>query len=119
MIKHYLEIEIRYSIPRDEAEGNEYQQTCFSKMIHSDLFYTEIECAIYGNKIIEANRWMEQYPGHKGLILKRNYGYPLVAPTLKNGAQIFISVKSLEINDLITISTELQKFNIDKITTKL
>jgi len=119
MKKFYLQIEVRYSIPRDEAEGNEYQQTCFSKMIHSDTFFTEIECVIYGNKIIEANRWMEQYPGHKGLLLKRNYGYPLVAPTLKNGAQIFISVKSLEVTDLGTISAELQKFNIDKITEKL
>jgi len=119
MKKYYLQIEIRYTIPKDNAEGNEYQQLHFTKKIHSDLFNTEIECVIYGNKIIEANRWMEQYPGYKGLLLKRNYGYPLVAPSLKNGAQIFISVLTLNVNDYDTINEELQKFNIGKITEKL
>ena len=114
--KYYLRIEFRYSIPRDETlEEDQYQNTYFTKKISSHLFETEDECIEYGNKIIQENRWMEQYPGHIGRRLTSKYGIPLVAPNLKNGVSIFISVDSLNILDFDTINSELKKFNIEKI----
>ena len=113
MKKYYLQVEIRYSIPRDESlDEDDYHQTCFSKFINSDSFNSEKECIAYGNKLIEDNRWMEQYPGYKGLKLTRRYGFPLQAPHLRNGAMIFISVLPLNIHNFDDMNTELRKFNI-------
>ena len=121
MIKrYYLQIEITYSTPKNEdLDENAYQQSYFTRFINSDLFNTEEECIDYGNKIIDLNRWIEQYPGYKGLKLERRFGYPLVAPSLKNGAQIFISVKSLKVFNFEDINLELKKFNISKIKEKI
>jgi len=119
-LKYYLKIEIRYSIPEDEnLPEDTHQQIYFNKFINSDLFNTEEECINYGNNLIIDNRWIEQYPGYKGLELKRKLGYPLVAPSLKNGAKIFISVRSLKIFNYIDMNLELQKFNIREIKEKL
>lgn len=116
--KYYLQIEIRYSIPRDESLSEDiYQQTCFNKFIHSDLFDTEKECIDYGNSLISKNRWIEQYPGYKGL--KMDQRFKLIAPSLKNGAKIFIKPEKLEIYNFEDMNLELQKFNINKILTKL
>lgn len=115
--KYYLSIEIRYSYW--EKAGDEEEQKHPSKFMHSDLFDNEDACIKYGNSIIEANKWMEQYPGHVGKRLERRFGYPLVAPSLKNGAQIFISVLSLRICGADEMSAELQKFNIPAIKHKI
>ena len=45
--------------------------------------------------------------------------FKLVAPSLKNGAQIFIKPEKLEIYNFEDMNLELQKFNINKIITKL
>ena len=117
-IKYYIQIEIRYSIPRDNnLDENEYQQTGFKKFIHSELFDTLEECISYGNKIIRDNCWVEQYPGYQGLHLSKRF--PLVAPSLKNGAQIYMKPEKLEIHDFDELNSELQKFNIPQITKKL
>lgn len=114
--KYYLSIEIRYSYTAfagEEDEAREHE----NKYIASDLFDTFEACMEYGNKIIEANNWTEQYPGYVGGRLKKQFN--LVAPSLKNGAQIFIKVKTLNINDAQEINAELQKFNIPKINGKI
>lgn len=116
--KYYLQIEIRYSIPIDKSLDEDiYQRTYFNKFIHSNLFDTEKECIDYGNKLISNNRWMEQYPGYKGLEMSQKF--KLVAPSLKNGAQIFIKLEKLEIYNFEDMNLELQKFNINKINSEL
>ena len=118
--KYFLQIEIRYSIPENEdLPEDAYQQIYFKKYIHSNLFDTEKDCIKYGNEIIQENRWIEQFPGYKGLKLGRRFGDPLVGCRLKNGAQIFIQVKSILIHSFTKANTELQKFNIDNIYDKI
>lgn len=117
--KYYLQIEIRYSILEVLVE-DVYERNYYTKIIHSHLFDSEETCIEYGNDVISKNRWIEQYPGYKDLKLERKYGYPLVAPNLKNGAQIFISIKTLNIFDsFYDINEELQKFNVKKINKKI
>jgi len=117
MKRFYLEIDIRYSHP--EIVGEDECEKYTTEKFHSHVFDEEKDCIYFGNKIISDNRWMEQYPGYIGLKLERRYGRPLVAPSLKNGVQIFISVKSLDILSAGGIEERLRKFNIDKITKKL
>lgn len=115
--KFYLQVECRYSIPRNPEL--EFQQTCFSKFMHSGLFDTENECITLGNSIIEKNKWLEQHPGNVGQRLKRVIGYPLTIFNLKNNADIFISVKSLDVVDPNEMDKELQKFNVQFIDKKI
>ncbi len=115
MKKYYFKIEIRYDIPATEDTESIYQTKTFT----SDLFDNEKDCIDYGNKVIESNLWIEQYQGHVGQRLQRRYGYPLVAPRLKNGAQVFLSVLSLDILSFEDLCDELRKFNVPKITTKI
>jgi hypothetical protein len=110
--KYYLQIEFRYTIRAiDEESEDQY----ITKKINSDLFDYQVDCVDYGNKLIEANLWIEQYPGHIGRRLDNRFGSPLVAPSLKNGAQIFISVLKLNVLDFEGLNIELQKFNVSKI----
>ncbi len=120
MIKYYLEVEIRYCYPEwiNEDEGD-YETKHENEKFHSHVFDEEKDCIDFGNKIIEDNRWMEQYPGYQNLKLERRFGYPLVAPSLKNRAQIFIGVRPLNVLSAGAIEEGLRKFNIDKITKKL
>lgn len=108
---YYLKIEIRYSYFNEE--GEHYP----SKFISSKLFDEKEECIKYGNKIIEANKWIEQYPGHIGRRIREDTS--LIAPSLKNGTTIFIQIKKLDIYDFEEVNTELRKFNISKIGGKI
>ena len=117
--KYYLQIEIRYSVS-EELDEDVYERNYFTKFIHSPLFDNEEACIEHGNEVVSQNRWIEQYPGYKDLKLKRIYGLPLLAPRLKNGAQIFISVQTLNISiSLNDINEELQKFNLKIIDKKI
>lgn len=118
MKKYYLKIEIRYSF-KEYFDTEDYETKHISKTINSGLFNTEKECIDYGNEIIKENLWIEQYPGYIGNRLDRKFGRPFIAPHLKNGAHIFISVESLNIVDFEGINTELRKFSIEKITSKI
>jgi len=110
MEKYYLQVEIRYLIEYLNEE-NEVVQIPKSTFLHSELFKTEKECIIFGNKLIVDNIWMEQYPGCVGARLERKYGNPLVMFSLKNGTQIFISVKELTSFKYIDINNILREFN--------
>jgi len=116
MKKYYLSIEIRYSIPEDE-EYEGYQQTCFNHFIHSEIFENKKDCIDYGNSIIKENLWMEQFPGHIGDRL--NDKFSLVAPSLKNGARIFIKVNTMNVLDFDHINIELKKFDKKRILSKI
>ena len=113
--KYYLEIEIRYLIP----ETDELEEIRFNKFIHSGLFDNEDGCIFYGNNLIRRNRWIEQYPGYENSELDKKLGGPFEYFKLKNGAEIFITVKSLKIFDFNDMELELQKFNISEINEKL
>lgn len=117
MTKYYLQIEIRYDTlkPSDVPE-DDFVSTYHNKFIHSDLFETQKEAIDFGNKIIEDNKWIEQYPGYVGDRLNNRFGRPLVAPSLKNGAQIFISIQPLNILSFDSINEELRKFDTTFIT---
>lgn len=120
MKKYYLKIEIRYNyrevIGDDE---DDYEVRGEKEIIHSDLYDDEKDCIALGNKLISENRWIEQYPGYQNLKLERRFGYPLVAPSLKNGAQIFIGVYSLNVSEFDKMNETLRKFNIKGIHKKL
>lgn len=103
---YYLKIDIRYSVTT-LIEDNEYDRNYYNKIIYSDSFETEKECIEYGNKLIENNLWMEQYPGTTGCRLTKRFGRPLVAFLLKNGTQIFISVETLNNLDFQNLNIEL------------
>jgi hypothetical protein len=114
--KYYLQIEFRYTIRAIDEESEDQRKT---KKINSDLFDLEKDCLNYGNKIIENNLWIEQYPGLVGDRLNTRFGSPLIAPQLKNGTQIFISVLKLNVLDFDGLNAELSKFNVSKITKEL
>lgn len=121
MKKYYLEVEVRYTLyTLIHEEENEYDKDHENVKVHSDLFDTEKECIDYGNQIITNNLWMEQYPGDVGSRLERRYGYPLVFNTLKNGTQIILAVRSLEITESQGIEDLLRKFDLTgRITKKI
>lgn len=118
MEKYYLKIEARYSyVQNDEVTGetNIYK----NEFAHSHLFDDEEGCIALGNKLIKANKWMEQFPSYKNTRLDRKFGRPLVLLPLKNRAQIFISVEKLSIGNFLELDAVLGKFDIFKITKKL
>lgn len=110
MNKYYLEIEFRYNVYTGEEK--EYK----SKKMHSDI-YTDIdECIKVGNDLIKQNKdWIIQYPGCVGANLNKRFGTPLERLSLKNGAQIFIAVRKLDILDFDSLNAEILKFNIPMI----
>lgn len=117
--KYYLRIEIRYTYYIKTDVPEELDPNYTSKYMNSDTFDTEQECINLGNNLISSNSWAEQYPGMIGNRLKRRLGRPIVVLSLKNGAEIFITVESLNVMDYEELNSELIKFNINRITSKI
>lgn len=118
--KYFLSVEFRYSFKTlIDDDPDEYETQYKTKIIHSDLFDTEKECTIFGNRLIGLNLWAEQYPGLIGQRLNNHFGLPLVMLSLKNGSTIFIKVNKLKILTFEDLNTELLKFNISKIEKEL
>lgn len=108
LTKYFLQIEIRWT-EQIERDG-ELITSSKSKNIHSETFDNINECIVYGNKIIDKNKWVEQYPGYVGQRLNIRFGSPLCMFSLKNRSDIFISVCTLNIYDFGDTCHELQQF---------
>lgn len=113
-MKYYTKLELRYTT-HGEIDENGYEDTnYYRKVLTSKLFETEKEAINFGNKLIEKNKWIEQYPGRTNQSLKRSYGFPLVYP-LKNKAEVYISVHKIDESSMEEMNELLQTVNVPKL----
>lgn len=117
MNKYYLEIEFRYTYYVGEGEDREREYE--TKKIHSDIYDNIDDCIKLGNDLIKQNNWMIQFPGCVGANLNKKYGMPLEVIRLKNGAEIYISVRKLNVLDFDSLNDEINKFNLPIIKKRL
>jgi hypothetical protein len=70
-MKYYTKLELRYTT-HGEIDENGYEDTnYYRKVLTSKLFETEKEAINFGNKLIEKNKWIEQYPGRTNQRLEK------------------------------------------------
>ena len=97
MKTYYLKVEARYTLKTSEVDedGEEYvHSSCQTRVFHSEPWRTMEDAIAFGNAFVEANKWLEQYPGYIGQSLTSTFRRPLMGYTLKSGAQVFISIET-------------------------
>ena len=96
---YYVKIEARYTVRtnKQDDDGEDYVHS--TKIVHSEHWYTMDAAMACGNAFIESNKWLEQYPGYVGQRLHKGFGGTLVGYSLKNGAQVYISIETHDTPD--------------------
>lgn len=121
--QYYLNVKTEYVLYYDE-DGNvskdkhvysDYKS--FSKSFDSDFFNTKQDCVNFGNKLISANKWIEQFPGYVNQLFSTTFD--IYSVRLKNGVCITITIKTKNNCDFETLNNELQKFNIESIESEV